>query len=71
MVRSIVAIVCWFVLVSVLSLGTDGLLMALFPSQLAESRTEGPGILLLVLGYCFVYLVMGGYVAAWIAGAPR
>jgi hypothetical protein len=68
MVRSIGAIFGGFVLVFVLSVGTDGLLMALVPSQLAESGTASPSILLLVFGYCFVYLVLGGYVAAWIAG---
>jgi hypothetical protein len=68
MVRSIVAVIAGFVLVFVLSVGTDGLLMALFRGQLAESGPESPSVLLLVLGYCFVYLVVGGYVAAWIAG---
>ena len=68
MVRSIVAVIAGFVLVFALSVGTDGLLMALFPGQLAEGGPESPSVLLLVVGYCFVYLVAGGYVTAWIAG---
>jgi hypothetical protein len=68
MVRSVFAVIAGFVLVFVLSVGTDGLLMLLFPGQVAEHGSPGTGLLLLVLGYCFAYLVVGGYVTGWIAG---
>jgi hypothetical protein len=68
MVRSVLAVVVGFIVVLVASLGTDIVVMLLLPRSVTEAQPPGTGLLLGILGYCFVYMVLGGYVTAFIAG---
>jgi hypothetical protein len=67
MVRSVLAVVAGFVVTLVASVGTDGVLMVLLPRSVTEVQPPPTGLLVGILGYCFVYMVLGGYVTAFIA----
>lgn len=70
MVRSIVAIVVGFFLVGALSVGADVALMKALPSAFSSTgRVDSTPVLLLIIGYVFVFAVTGCYVAARLA--PR
>jgi hypothetical protein len=64
--RSFLAVVVGFVAVVALSIGTDALLAyTLFPC-LAHSEAS-TNVWLLIVGYCSVYSVIGGYLTARLA----
>ena len=67
MLRSVLAVVLGFVVTLVASVGTDFVLMVLLPRSITEAQPPPRGLLLGILGYCFVYMVLGGYVTAFIA----
>lgn len=68
MLRSILAVVVGFVLVMVLSFGTDALLALAFPGVVSHDRPTPTAVLILALAYVFLYSIVGGYVTAVIAG---
>jgi hypothetical protein len=64
--RSFLALLAGFIAVVVLSIGTDVLLTyTLFPG-LAHSQAS-TNVWLLIVGYCSVYSVIGGYLTARLA----
>jgi hypothetical protein len=68
MLRSVLAVVAGFVATLVASVGTDVVLMLLLPRSITETQPPPTGLLVGILCYCFVYMVLGGYVTALIAG---
>ena len=67
MLRSVLAVVAGFVVTLVASVGTDIVLMVLLPRSITEAQPPPTGLLVGILGYCFVYMVLGGYVTAFVA----
>jgi hypothetical protein len=67
MLRSVLAVVAGFFATLVASVGTDIVLMMLLPRSVTETQPPPTGLLVGILGYCFVYMVLGGYVTAVIA----
>ncbi len=69
MLRSILAVIAGSVTWMVTALGTDEILMRVAPQWFGANRkVESVGVLLLMLGYSLLFSVLGGYVAALIAG---
>lgn len=69
MLRSIVAVVCGFVVMIVLGLGTDFLMMSIAPgAYTGNSGTQATLPLLLALTYSIVFLIAAGFVTSYIAG---
>ena len=67
MLRSVLAVVIGFVVTTVASVGTDGVLMLLLPRSITEAQPPPAGLLVGIVVYCFVYAVLGAYVTAFIA----
>jgi hypothetical protein len=66
--RSILAVVAGFVLIAVLSFGTDAAVRAAWPGAVdAAGRTDDVRILLLTIAYVGVYATAGCYLAAALA----
>lgn len=66
--RSIIAIVVGFVVIGVLSFGTDVLLKQFVPGAFsAGNRVDDPAILLLVIAYVAVFAVFGCWLCARLA----
>lgn len=69
MLRSILAVISGSVTWMVTALGTDALLMRFVPQWFgANGRVDSTGVLLLSLFYSLSFSILGGYVAALIAG---
>lgn len=66
MTRSVIAVVVGFVLIAVLSFGTDALMRGAFPA-LMTGRLESLPILVASLVYVAVYAVLGCYITARLA----
>lgn len=70
MVRSILAIVAGFIFIAALSLGADAVLRASMPGVFSPTgRIDSVPVLLLIIGYVFVFAVAGCYLTARLA--PR
>jgi hypothetical protein len=67
MLRSVLAVVVGFAVTFVASVGTDVVLMILLPRSITGAQPTPTGLLLGILFYCFVYMVLGGYVTAVVA----
>jgi hypothetical protein len=67
--RSIGAVLAGFIVVLVLSTGTDLLMCALGVFPPSGQPLQSPGLFLLATGYRIVFTLLGGYVTAWLA--PR
>jgi hypothetical protein len=67
MLRSVLAVVVGFMVTLVASVGTDVVLVLLLPHSFTEGKPPSLGLSLGILAYCFVYVVLGGYVTACIA----
>ncbi len=66
--RSVVAIVVGFVVIGVLSFGTDALVRSAWASAFdASGRTENPVLLLLTIAYVGAFAVAGCYLTACLA----
>ena len=65
--RSIVAIVVGFVVIALLSVGTDHALRALLPGYFVGGRTDSVMVLVLVLLYVGFYATFGCWLAARLA----
>ena len=68
MLRSILAVVVGFFVAMVLSFGTDALLALALPDMVRHDAPTPPAVLVLALAYVFLFSVLGGYVAALLAG---
>jgi hypothetical protein len=69
MLRSIVAVIVGSVTWMVTALGTDALVMSLFPQWYNNGgRVEGVPVLLFAMSYSLLFSILGGYVTALIAG---
>lgn len=68
MIRSILSIIAGFILIGVLSLGTDAVVVSAMPGAFSPTgRTESVPVLLLTLAYVFVFAVIGCYLTARLA----
>ena len=67
MIRSIVAVVCGFLITVVLALGADGVLVSLVSSFTENGKTENLSLLVLMLVYTLAFFAVGGYVTALVA----
>ena len=68
MIRSILAIVVGFVLIGALSFGMDAVVRNFLPQEFsANGRVDNPAILLLTLGYVFIFAIMGCYLTGRLA----
>lgn len=68
MMRSILSIIAGFILIGVLSFGTDAVVRgAMLDAFSVAGRTENVPLLLLTLAYVFVFAVVGCYLTARLA----
>lgn len=68
MLRSITAIVVGFIFIGALSIGADFALRSAVPGVFSPTgRVDNTGVLLLMMGYVFVFAVTGCYLAARLA----
>lgn len=68
MLRSVIAIVVGFIIIAVLAIGADFALRSAMPDVFSPTgRVENTGVLLLMLGYVFVFAVAGCYLTARLA----
>ncbi len=68
MMRSIAAVAAGFVVIAILSFGTDAIVRRSFANAYdATGRTDSVGLLLLTLAYVGVYAVAGCYLTARLA----
>jgi hypothetical protein len=69
MLRSILALIAGSVTWMLTALGMDNVLMRVAPQWFgANGRVESVGVLLLMMAYSLLFSVLGGYVAALVAG---
>lgn len=68
MVRSVVAVLSGFLLITALSFGTDLAIRAAMPALFeVNGRTDSVAVLLLTIGYVGLYATLGGYLTARMA----
>jgi hypothetical protein len=68
MIRSIVAVVSGFLLIALLSFGTELALMAAMPALFeSDGSTSSVAVLVLTIGYVGLYATLGCYLAARLA----
>ncbi|MGH9943443.1 MAG: hypothetical protein ACRD9R_13935 [Pyrinomonadaceae bacterium] len=68
MLRSILALVAGSITWMVTALGTDLMLMSLFPGWFdANGRVESVSVMMMMMTYSLSYSVLGGYVTGYIA----
>jgi len=69
MLRSIAAVIVGSVTWMVTALGTDAIVMSLFPQWYKDGgRVESVPVLLFTMSYSLLFSVLGGYATALIAG---
>lgn len=67
--RSIVAVIAGSVTWMLTALGTDAVLMSLFPHWYKDGgRVESVPVLLFAISYSLLFSILGGYVTALVAG---
>lgn len=69
MLRSIGAVLLGIIVIGLTAVGADLILRALLPGAFTQSggRVDSAPILLLTLSYTLLFLMVGGYVTAWLA----
>jgi hypothetical protein len=67
MIRSILAVIAGSALWTVLWLGSNAMLAAIFPARMKAGRIDSVPVLLLILGLSLIFSILAGYVTALLA----